>query len=71
MSSLKNKKLKANNFSLPKPLHQGSRPPSTDNEQTFKLIRGDLCERNIMGGKKNFLFFLNNPKEMVVSKREL
>ena len=50
MSSLINKKVRANDVSLPKPHPQDSSPPLSDLEQRIKLISSKLDEGNVKGG---------------------
>ena len=50
MSSLINKKIRANDVSLPKPHPQVSSPPLSDLEQRIKLISSKLDEGNVKGG---------------------
>ena len=50
MSSLINKKIRANDVSLPKPHSQVSSPPLSDLKQRIKLISSKLDERNVKGG---------------------
>ena len=50
MSSLINKKIRANDVSLPKPHLQVSSPPLSDLEQRIKLISSKLDEGNVKGG---------------------
>ena len=50
MSSLINKKIRANDVSLPKPHPQVSSPPLSDLEQRIKFIRSKLDEGNVKGG---------------------
>ena len=50
MSSLINKKIRANDVSLPKPHPQVSSPPLSDLEQKIKLIKSKLDEGNVKGG---------------------
>ena len=50
MSSLINKKTRANDVSLPKPHPQVSSPPLSDLEQRIELISSKLDEGNIKGG---------------------
>ena len=50
MSSLLNKKIRANDLSLPKPHPQVSSPPLSDLEQRIKLISSKLDEGNVKGG---------------------
>ena len=50
MSSLINKKIRANDVSLPKPHPQVSSPHLSDLEQRIKLISRRLDERNVKGG---------------------
>ena len=50
MSSLINKKVRANDVSLPKPHPQVSNPPLSDLEQRIKLIISNLDEGNVKGG---------------------
>ena len=52
MISLINKKNRANDVLLPKPLPQVSSPPLSDLEQRIKLIISKLVERNVKGGIK-------------------
>ena len=50
MSSLINKKIRANDVSLPKPRPQVSSPHLSDLEQRIKLISSQLDEGNVKGG---------------------
>ena len=50
MSSFINKKIRANDVSLPKPHLQVSSPPLSDLEQRIKLISSKLDEGNVKGG---------------------
>ena len=50
MSSLINKKVRANDVSLPKPYPQILSPPVSDLEQSIKLISSKLDEGNVKGG---------------------
>ena len=50
MSSLINKKIRANDVSLLKPHPQVSSPPLSDLEQRIKLISNKLDEVNVKGG---------------------
>ena len=50
MSSLINKKIRANDVSFPKPHPQVSSPPLSDLEQRIKLISSKLDEGNVKGG---------------------
>ena len=50
MSSLINKKTRANDVSLPKPHPQVSSPPLSDLEQRIKLISSKLDEGNVKRG---------------------
>ena len=50
MSSLINKKIRANDVSLPKPHPQVSSRPLSDLEQRIKLISSELDEGNVKGG---------------------
>ena len=50
MSTLINKKIRANVVSLPKPHPQVSSPPLSDLEQRIKLISSKLDEGNVKGG---------------------
>ena len=50
MSSLINKKIRANDVSLPKPHPQVSSPPLSDLEQRINLISSKLDEGNVKGG---------------------
>ena len=50
MSSLINKKIRANDVSLPKPHRQVSSPPLSDLEQRIKLISSKLDEGTVKGG---------------------
>ena len=52
MSSLINKKIRANDVSFPKPRPQVSSPPLSDLEKRIKLISSKLDEGNVNGGKK-------------------
>ena len=45
-----NKKIRANDVSLPKPHPQNSSPPLSDLEQRIKLISSKLDEGNVKGG---------------------
>ena len=49
MSSLINKKIRANDVSLPKPHPQVSSPPLSDLEQRIKLRSNKLDEGNVKG----------------------
>ena len=65
MSSLINKKIGANDVSLPKPHRQVSSPPLSDLEQRKKLISSKLDERNEKGGIRLAPFSTNNYQKLV------
>ena len=75
MSSLINKKNRANDVSLPKPHPQVSSPPLSDLEQRIKLLSSKLDEGNVKGGirlatldDKIAPFSIDNYQKLLYSK---